>query len=49
MIEDMWKQKKGKKVGLFHSCALRLVVLQKKMVVSSFGEEVMVGCLVDFL
>ena len=31
MIEDMWKQKKGKKVGLFHSCALRLVVLQKKM------------------
>ena len=27
----MWKQKKGKKVGLFHSCALRLVVLQKKM------------------
>ena len=31
MIEDMWKQKKGKKVGLFDSCALRLVVLQKKM------------------
>jgi len=28
---NMWKQKKGKKVGLFHSCALRLVVLQKKM------------------
>ena len=31
MIEDMRKQKKGKKVGLFHSCALRLVVLQEKM------------------
>lgn len=31
VIEDMRKQKKGKKVGLFHSCALRLVVLQEKM------------------
>ena len=26
----METEKKGKKVGLFHSCALRLVVLQKK-------------------
>ena len=31
MIEDMRKQKKEKKAGLFHWCALRLVVLQEKM------------------